>query len=126
MNEKIYKSAEIAEALGVSQRTIRNWVTKGELVGYFTGDAKKRLFISEPELKKFLNKNPKYKEIWDNPLMRQAPYSIKVYIQEKFSILRELQIELTKNQAQHLWSLRTEFDIDAFVHDLITGKTTIK
>lgn len=126
MEEKIYKSAEIAEALGVSQRTIQNWVTEGKLLGRFVGDRKKKLMISESDLKRFLEKNPRYKEIWHDPMMRQAPHDIRVYIQEKLQILRELHIVLTTNQTVYLWSLRREFDIDAFVHDVITGKTSVK
>lgn len=118
--EKIYKSSEIAEALGVTQITTRAWVTKGELVGYFVKTGKKKtLFIKESELKRFLEKKPRYKDIWENPIMRQAPYAIKVYINERLAVLRELHIDLTTEQMLHLWSLRTEFDIDAFLHDVI-------
>lgn len=126
MDEKTYKSQEVADALGVSQPTIRKWITDGKLVGIFTGERKKKLVISESELKKFLDKNPKYREIWNNPMMREAPHDIKVYIQEKLKVLNELHEVLTTNQMIHLWSLRNELAIDNFVHDIITGKARIQ
>ena len=51
---------------------------------------------------------------------------IDAYIKEKLQILNELKIELTWRQRDHLWSLTTEFDVDAFAHDLIMGTTKIK
>lgn len=126
MDEKTYKSQEVADALGVSQPTIRKWITDGKLVGIFTGERKKKLVISESELKKFLDKNHKYREIWNNPMMREAPHDIKVYIQEKLKVLNELHEVLTTNQMIHLWSLRNELAIDNFVHDIITGKVRIQ
>ena len=48
------------------------------------------------------------------------------YIQEKLAILEELQIELTWRQRNHLMNCETEFAVDAFYHDIITGKCRIK
>lgn len=122
---KTYKSQEVAEMLGVTQSTVRKWVTAGELTARFADERKRRLVITESDLKKFLDKNPKYKAVWDNPMMRQAPYDMKVYIKEKLAILRELCIVLTTNQLIYLWSLKTEFAVDAFIHDVITGKARV-
>lgn len=122
MEEKTYKSIEIAETLGVSQKTIAKWVSDGKLKGYFEGAAHRRLMITETELLKFLDKKPRYKEIWYNPAMRQAPNDIKIYIQEKLKVLHQLEVELTTDEMLRMWSLRTEFDVDGFAHDLICRK----
>lgn len=119
---KMYKSKEIAEALGVTQPTIRKWVSDGRLVGNLVGDRRKALMISESDLKKFLDENPRYKAIWDYPIIREVPHDIKVYIRDWLKILDELYIVLTTDQTLHLWSLRSEFAIDSFLHDVITGK----
>lgn len=51
---------------------------------------------------------------------------ISEYIKEKLHLLDELEIKLTVRQLNHLWELNTEFDVDAFAHDLIMGTTKIK
>lgn len=48
------------------------------------------------------------------------------YIKEKLAILDELMIKLTWRQVEHLWDCKTEFEVDAFYHDIITGNCRIK
>lgn len=45
--------------------------------------------------------------------------SIKQYIKEKKKILRDFCITLTKEQNDHINSLKTEHDVDAYVRDLL-------
>lgn len=124
--EKEYKSIEVANGLGVSQTTVRQWVNAGKLKGYVKYEGKKVLMIPDSELKKFLNDNPRYREMWFNPTIREADHTMKKYIQEKLKALRELDISLTPNQLTYIWSRKTEFDVDAFAHDLIKGRPMVK
>lgn len=48
------------------------------------------------------------------------------YIKEKLRVLKELHIELTWRQLEYIWSLKTEFDVDAFAHDVIMGRPLVK
>lgn len=52
--------------------------------------------------------------------------TLEEYIKEKLAVLDELMIKLTWRQVDHLWSCKTEFEVDAFYHDIITGNTRIK
>lgn len=47
---------------------------------------------------------------------------IKLYIKEKFKVLKELGIVLTETEKNHLKSLTREIDIDNYCHDLIMGR----
>lgn len=48
------------------------------------------------------------------------------YIKEKLKVLKQLHIKLSEAQLEYLWSLETEFAIDAFCHDVIMGRPRIK
>ena len=126
MAEKIYKSIEVANGLCVNQGTISQWVQRGVLGGYYE-ERGSRKFIRIPEsaLNEFLESNPKYKDIWFNPVIKGMSRELKAYIDEKCKVLKELQIKLTPNQYNHLWSRKSEFEVDSFAHDLIMGRSRI-
>lgn len=48
------------------------------------------------------------------------------YIRKKLKVLKQLYIELSEAQLNYMKSLKTEFDVDAFAHDLIMGRARIK
>ena len=126
MEEKTYKSIEIATGLGVNQGTVSQWVQRGVLGGYYEErGSRKFIKVPESELNKFLDNHPTYKEIWINPVIRGMSRALRDYIQEKIKILRELQIKLTPNQYNHLWSRKSEFEVDSFAHDLIMGRARV-
>lgn len=47
---------------------------------------------------------------------------LKEYIKEKLAVLDELCIKITYRQLEHLYECKTEFEVDAYYHDIITGK----
>ena len=58
--EKVYRAKEAAKILGVSYKTILNWISAGHLHAYqkiHTNDGRGcPLYIKESELKRFMNK----------------------------------------------------------------------
>ena len=44
------------------------------------------------------------------------------YIKEKIKVFKQLCIPLTKEQIEHMRSLKTEIQVDNYAHDLIVGK----
>ena len=47
------------------------------------------------------------------------------YIQEKIKTLRELGIQLSRTQREHIKGLKTEIQVDNYAHDLIFGVDAI-
>lgn len=45
--------------------------------------------------------------------------SLKVYVREKIRVLKELGIDVTDSQIDHMMSLKSELHIDNYAHDLI-------
>jgi excisionase family DNA binding protein len=54
MQEKMYTVQEVAQQLRVSERTVRNWVERGELRVFRIG--KRGYRISESDLQTFVDK----------------------------------------------------------------------
>jgi len=54
--EKVYSTKEAAEALGVKEETIRQWLRRGELGGVKAGPRLWR--VRESDLQKFLQTKP--------------------------------------------------------------------
>ena len=50
---------------------------------------------------------------------------IAMYVKEKVKILKQLCIKVTHTQIAYMLSRKTEFDVDAFAHDLILGRSRI-
>ena len=47
------------------------------------------------------------------------PQTLKEYIREKIKILKQLGHELTDEQLDHIWSLKTEIQVDNFASSVI-------
>ena len=108
---KPYTTSDIAAMYHVEVNAVCEWIHKGLLEatkGSKPGTNAKVWLITESSLRKFQRKQ------------------LDKYIDEKLEILKELHIEPTWRQMEHLRRCETEFAVDAFYHDLITGKTRIK
>lgn len=44
------------------------------------------------------------------------------YVKAKINVFKQLHIPLTKEQIDHMRSLKTEIQVDNYAHDLIVGK----
>lgn len=111
--ERLYTTAELSEILHIPQvnvvELIRNKHLKADKQLYTVGaHTRKRYVITESAFNEYLSKK------------------LDIHIKEKLKVLKQLKIELTYNQLEHMRECKTEFEIDAFYHDIITGKTRIK
>ena len=105
--EKMYSTREVCELLGVSRERIYGRIKAGKIKATKVtpdGKTKHRYMISESEFQKLLKNR------------------LELYVEEKLDILKELHIEPTPWQVKHLRECKSEFDIDAFYHDIITCK----
>lgn len=113
VEDRFYTTAEVAQILHITHmhalELVRNGTLKGEKRKCATGNTTLgRWFVPESELRKYQRKD------------------LDKYIKEKLKILKQLRIKLTPDQLEHMKSRNTEFEVDAFHHDIITGKTRIK
>ena len=108
---RLYTVREVATMFNVSEDTIREMIRKKQ--------------IEATKGKKY-GVNGRLWLISDKGIRDYKRKLLDKYIDEKLDILDQLQIKLTWRQLEHLRSCKTEFEVDAFYHDLITGKSRIK
>lgn len=97
--EKTYTPAEAAEKLGIGRRYLYELIRRKKIGSTKLGGRK--IGITETHIRKY----------------RRS--LLEDYIKEKLKILKELHMELTYEQSEHLWRCNTEFEVDAYYHSLI-------
>lgn len=107
--ERLYTVAEVAARLNITHihacDLIRRGLIKGTKRACENGNKKLgRWVVSESDLQQYLKTD------------------LKLYVKEKLKVLKQLRIKLTPWQLDHLYDCKTEFDVDAFYHDILTGK----
>lgn len=106
--DRLYTIREVADILDLTVKYTRDLIRKEKIPAVRSDRPGRPLVITEEGLRKLKRR------------------SLDKYIDEKLDILKELCIELTYNQLTHLRECKTEFEVDAFYHDIITRKTRIK
>jgi excisionase family DNA binding protein len=66
---KLYAPVEIAEMLGVSLRTVRNWIQTGDLAHTRLGTGKRLIRVRQDDLIAFLNRS--YQPVQITPRKRE-------------------------------------------------------
>ena len=105
--KKMYTVREVCEVLGVARERIYGRIKAGKVKATKVtpdGKTKHHYLISEREFQKLLKNR------------------LELYVEEKLDILKELHISPTPWQVEHMRECKSEFDIDAFYHDILTGK----
>ena len=95
--------------------------------GYWDPTAYKAIKRADAELegKKSSKKKDKtgtHRQYYVGPYEKTRAMSLKQYIKWKLKVLDELCIELTEEEEQHLRSLGSEAEVDAYAHRLIISK----
>lgn len=52
----------------------------------------------------------------------QEKLSLEAHIKYKIKILKQMNIKITEEQKNYLYSLKREIDVDNYCHDLMFGK----
>ena len=105
---RLYTIKEAADILGLTVDYTRDLIRKMQI----------------PTVR--LKRNGRPMAITNDSILKLKRRTLDEYIKEKLRILKELHIELTWRQLDHLRGCNTEFEVDAYYHDIITGKTRIK
>ena len=104
-----YTIKELSMILRISKYYLYEFIRKGELKSEKV--SKKKIVVTKENLMEFLDTKPKLKRVFDNGVISE-------YILYKIKVLEDFNIHLTKEQSEHMWSLKTEGAVDAYARTL--------